>query len=96
MWLFYAYILYMGFQIKNAVESGEALKNPNVLTAFLLVTFADLKMYKFYYWFAFPAIMPQLDPWMMSRQMEPINKVFTDDQVISQFTHWAMQKKMSE
>ncbi|KAG2204980.1 hypothetical protein INT47_002604 [Mucor saturninus] len=50
-------------KIKKGVDSGEAVTNPHVLSSFLLVTFADLKKYKFYYWFAFPAIMPQPDPW---------------------------------
>ena len=37
------------------VHSGRALVEPHRLSRFLLLTFADLKSHKFYYWFAFPA-----------------------------------------
>ncbi|KAI9356997.1 hypothetical protein DFJ73DRAFT_821772 [Zopfochytrium polystomum] len=46
-------------QIWDGIVSGSALNDPSVLTSFLLVTFADLKKYKFYYWFGFPALLPQ-------------------------------------
>ncbi|KAL7752443.1 Autophagy protein 7 [Sorochytrium milnesiophthora] len=42
-------------QIWNDMVSGKALRSPQLLNRFLLLTFADLKAYKFYYWFAFPA-----------------------------------------
>ncbi|XP_044156498.1 ubiquitin-like modifier-activating enzyme ATG7 [Bufo gargarizans] len=43
-------------EIWEAIKSGEAVKNPILLNKFLLLTFADLKKYHFYYWFCFPAL----------------------------------------
>ncbi|KAG0337444.1 Autophagy protein 7 [Podila horticola] len=44
-------------QLWSDITSGYAVENPDVLNRFLLITFADLKKFKFYYWFAFPAIV---------------------------------------
>ncbi|CAG8494260.1 7433_t:CDS:10 [Ambispora gerdemannii] len=44
-------------QIWNDIVSGKAIENPSLLTRFLLITFADLKKYKYHYWFAFPAFL---------------------------------------
>ncbi|KAK3794160.1 hypothetical protein RRG08_062404 [Elysia crispata] len=38
------------------IKTGAVLENPEKLCPFLLLTFADLKKYHFYYWFAFPAL----------------------------------------
>uniref|UniRef100_A0A3Q2E3D4 ATG7 autophagy related 7 homolog (S. cerevisiae) n=1 Tax=Cyprinodon variegatus TaxID=28743 RepID=A0A3Q2E3D4_CYPVA len=43
-------------EIWDAIQSGAALKNPSILCKFILLTFADLKKYHFYYWFCFPAL----------------------------------------
>ncbi|XP_006631169.2 ubiquitin-like modifier-activating enzyme ATG7 [Lepisosteus oculatus] len=43
-------------QIWDAIQSGEVLENPSILSKFLLLTFADLKKYHFYYWFCFPVL----------------------------------------
>ncbi|XP_077132958.1 ubiquitin-like modifier-activating enzyme ATG7 isoform X1 [Ranitomeya variabilis] len=43
-------------EIWEAIKSGSALNNPVLLNKFLLLTFADLKKYHFYYWFCFPAL----------------------------------------
>lgn len=62
-----------GEKVWAAIESGEAITEPSLLSQFLLLTFADLKKYDasltplfyshvniryhFYYWFAFPALI---------------------------------------
>ncbi|RUS13392.1 LOW QUALITY PROTEIN: hypothetical protein BC937DRAFT_95397, partial [Endogone sp. FLAS-F59071] len=43
--------------IWRAIVSGDAVTQPNLLSHFLLLTYADLKKYKFYYWFGFPALL---------------------------------------
>eukprot|EP00854_Cymbomonas_tetramitiformis_P014887 gene14887-17600_t len=40
------------------IRSGAACANPALLNRFVVYTFADLKRYSFYYWFAFPALVP--------------------------------------
>ncbi|KAH0630077.1 hypothetical protein JD844_012682, partial [Phrynosoma platyrhinos] len=43
-------------EIWDAITSGNAVENPVLLNKFLLLTFADLKRYRFYYWFCYPAL----------------------------------------
>ncbi|NWQ82540.1 ATG7 enzyme, partial [Columbina picui] len=43
-------------EIWESIKSGAALENPVLLNRFLLLTFADLKKYHFYYWFCYPAL----------------------------------------
>uniref|UniRef100_A0A060T8J7 Ubiquitin-like modifier-activating enzyme ATG7 n=1 Tax=Blastobotrys adeninivorans TaxID=409370 RepID=A0A060T8J7_BLAAD len=45
-----------GQAILSAINDRSALEDPSVLTKFTIAAFSDLKKYKFYYWFAFPAI----------------------------------------
>lgn len=37
-------------QVWAAIKSGAAEKDPNLLIGFLLMTYAELKTYKFFYW----------------------------------------------
>lgn len=46
-----------GTEIWNSIKSGDALKDLALLSRFLLLTYADLKKYKFYYWFGSPCLL---------------------------------------
>lgn len=43
-----------GISLYKNIVSGEALKRPSILNSFVVLSFADLKKYHYYYWFAFP------------------------------------------
>ncbi|KAI5093462.1 ubiquitin-like modifier-activating enzyme ATG7, partial [Silurus meridionalis] len=43
-------------EIWTAIQSGAAVEDPSILSKFIILTFADLKKYHFYYWFCFPAL----------------------------------------
>ncbi|KAJ5355782.1 Molybdenum cofactor biosynthesis MoeB [Penicillium concentricum] len=45
-----------GQMIWDAIHDGTILSSPSLLCSFVIISFADLKKYKFHYWFAFPAI----------------------------------------
>ncbi|KAJ3212169.1 Autophagy protein 7 [Entophlyctis luteolus] len=45
-------------EVWTAIKSGEAVKNHAFFSYFSVLAFADIKKYKFYYWFAFPALLP--------------------------------------
>ena len=47
-------------QIWQDILSGAAESRPHSLSRFLLLTYADLKSHLYYYWFAFPALVPHL------------------------------------
>jgi ubiquitin-like modifier-activating enzyme ATG7 len=52
------------------------------LSRFLLITFADLKKYKFYYWFAFPAFAAQ-PLWEIGDDWSGLEEYFSKDQLTS-------------
>ncbi|KYK60493.1 E1-like protein-activating enzyme Gsa7p/Apg7p [Drechmeria coniospora] len=45
-----------GRQIWDAINDGSIFSVPSLLSSFIIVSYADLKKYKFTYWFAFPAL----------------------------------------
>ncbi|KAI8896160.1 hypothetical protein BC833DRAFT_598598 [Globomyces pollinis-pini] len=45
--------------IWNGILDGSIIKDPKRFNQFGLITFADLKKYKFYYWFVFPVLIPK-------------------------------------
>lgn len=49
-----------GRKIWDAINDGTIYDNPSLLASFLVISFADLKKYRFQYWFAFPALA--MDP----------------------------------
>ncbi|KAL1999893.1 hypothetical protein VTN02DRAFT_3849 [Thermoascus thermophilus] len=52
-----------GKTIWDAINDGTIYSCPSLLSSFLVLSFADLKKYKFHYWFAFPAIH-SYPPWV--------------------------------
>ncbi|KAK4452380.1 hypothetical protein QBC34DRAFT_34138 [Podospora aff. communis PSN243] len=45
-----------GQQIWDAIQDGTIYSIPSLLSSFKVLSYADLKKYKFTYWFAFPAL----------------------------------------
>ncbi|KAJ3285899.1 Autophagy protein 7 [Borealophlyctis nickersoniae] len=68
-------------QIWRDIQSGAALKQPHLLNRFILLTFADLKKYKFYYWFGFPALLPPES--VKVRNTRPVGDVLNADEIQS-------------
>ncbi|KAJ3275277.1 hypothetical protein HDV01_001004 [Terramyces sp. JEL0728] len=54
-----AFLKQVASQIWDAIKTRSVIDNPQLLVQFGLITFADLKKYKFYYWFNFPCLFPK-------------------------------------
>lgn len=68
-----------GRRIWEAILDGTVLKESSVLTSFLLLTHANLKKYDYYYWFAFPALVPDIPVTFDS--IQSLDKVFSAEQL---------------
>lgn len=61
-----------GRQIWDAIKDGTIYSVPSLLSSFVILSYADLKKYKFTYWFAFPAL--HSDPtWKRSGPSEKLS-----------------------
>ncbi|XP_028401486.1 ubiquitin-like modifier-activating enzyme ATG7 [Dendronephthya gigantea] len=72
----------IGKKIWENIVSKKVAEEPTLLNQFILLTFADLKKYQFYYWFGFPALCPGRSI-VMKGPARPIADVFTQNQVSS-------------
>ncbi|KAF7730192.1 Autophagy protein 7 [Apophysomyces ossiformis] len=68
-------------EVWDAIRSKRALDQPELLSQFMLLAFADLKRYKFYYWFAFPAVMPQPSPWKITQPGQPLGETYSPEEI---------------
>ncbi|GAB0099224.1 Ubiquitin-like modifier-activating enzyme ATG7 [Sergentomyia squamirostris] len=68
-----------GNRIAKLIETGKCLEDPSHLVNFVVLSYADLKKYKFYYWFAFPA--PQEAILHTSKPPVKIPDVFSVEQI---------------
>lgn len=68
-------------KIWEDIRSGKAEEDASVLLRFLLISFADLKKFNFYYWFAFPALV--IDPPVTLVDLRPASKWFTPEEAES-------------
>lgn len=60
-----------GRQIWDAIKDGTIYSVPSLLSAFTILSYADLKKYRFTYWFAFPAL--HSDP--LWKRVGPVGKL---------------------
>lgn len=69
-----------GNRIGKLIDSGKCLKDPSLLLNFLVLSYADLKKFKFYYWFAFPAPLESI--LTVSKPATRLADVFTAEQIV--------------
>ncbi|KAH6590380.1 hypothetical protein BASA50_009355 [Batrachochytrium salamandrivorans] len=71
----------ISLEIWQDILSGSAVAYPALLNRFLILTFADLKKYKFFYWFAFPALLPT-EPFLLNQPVRSFVKAYGADMLV--------------
>jgi len=66
--------------IWSSITDGSAVIDPLTLFKFVMLSFADLKSYKFYYWCGFPAFVP-LAPYLLVPEVTPHMSSYTHNSV---------------
>ncbi|KXN84928.1 Ubiquitin-like modifier-activating enzyme ATG7 [Leucoagaricus sp. SymC.cos] len=69
-----------------------ATRDSSPLTSFLLISFADLKKYKYYYWFAFPAFVAK-PAWEIPNDWSSVSDHFSPDTLTA--IHAALRSRPS-
>ncbi|XP_070559698.1 ubiquitin-like modifier-activating enzyme ATG7 [Ptychodera flava] len=67
-------------QLWNDIIKGNAIKDPSLLSRFMVLTFSDLKKYHYYYWFAFPALVAP-DNVILTKPAQTLDKYFTAKEI---------------
>lgn len=68
-------------QLWSKISDAQVPLEADDLNAFLVLTFADLKKYKYYYWFCFPALISQPAWELSSEGFQSLQQVYGDEQV---------------
>jgi ubiquitin-like modifier-activating enzyme ATG7 len=79
----------IGSEIWSDIVDGTAIHHPACLTRFRLTTFVDIKNYLYWYWFAFPAVVPT-KPGFATQTHEPerIADTWSQENIASLFHNY--------
>lgn len=73
-----AYLYRVADAIWDAVHTDTASFDVNALNQALLLTYMDLKSYRYYYWFAFPALITREAPWHLDGEWQSCVEAYGD------------------